>query len=512
VTALKPNAIVSREAAGSNPGWAPRLAQESRLRQLEDLIARQAIESDAGDTEIERAVLLGALDRRQDAQSAFIDILRKAPTNFSALNEFGTLLTNMGAIDAACRVYSEAILHHPQNPMGHVNLANLLLRANRYDQAREHYEAALRIDPDYAQAHQGLGAVLSDTGDRVGAGYHFHKGFRDHAISSLPYRGTEPPVALLQLVSSGGGNIPTASFLDDCVFQTSVIVTDYLDPKAPLPPHQLIFNTIGDADLCEPALEAAVRLMARTNAPVINDPRAVLKTGRIGNARRLRDIPGVVTPRTIAMARDILASVDGARSVADRQFSFPLLLRSPGYHTGRNFILVEKAGELAAAAASLPGSDLLVIEYLDSRGKDGQARKYRVMMIGGQIYPLHLAISGNWKVHYFTSDMADKPDHRREEAGFLGDMRGTLGDKAFGALTRIRDALGLDYAGIDFGLGPGGELLLFEANATMVIASPDPDERWAYRRSAISTILEAVVAMIRQKSAAPRRTTEASGL
>jgi tetratricopeptide (TPR) repeat protein/glutathione synthase/RimK-type ligase-like ATP-grasp enzyme len=505
VNGLKQNAI-SHPTASTSSGWAPRLAQESRLRQLEELIARRGTGIDAGDIDIERAVLLGALDRRQDAQQAFIDILRRAPTNFSALNEFGTLLTNMGAIDAACRVYSEAILHHPQNPMGHVNLANLLLRANKYLQAREHYEAALRIDPDYAQAHQGLGAVLSDTGDRAGAGYHFQKGFRDHAISSLPYRGTEPPVALLQLVSSGGGNIPTASFLDDCVFLTSVIVTDYLDPKLPLPPHQLIFNAIGDADLCEPALEAAVRLLARTNAPVINDPRAVMKTGRISNARRLRAVPGVVTPRTIAVTRDILASADGARSIADRQFTFPLLLRSPGYHTGRNFILVESADQLSAAAASLPGSDLLVIEYLDCRGRDGNARKYRVMMIGGQIYPLHLAISGNWKVHYFTSDMADKPDHRREEAAFLGDMRAAIGDKAFDALARIRDALGLDYAGIDFGLGPEGDLLLFEANATMVISSPDRDERWAYRRTAIDTILEAVIAMIKQKSTEPGRT------
>jgi lipoprotein NlpI len=501
VTGPKQNATVSREAADSHSGWAPRLTQETRLRQLEALIARRTTEGGACDSEIERAVLLGALDRRQDAQQAFIEILRRAPTNFSALNEFGTLLTNMGAIDAACRVYSEAILHHPQNPMAHVNLANLLLRANKYEQAREHYEAALRIDPDYAQAHQGLGAVLSDTGDRIGARYHFHKGFRDHAISGLPYRGTEPPVTLLQLVSSGGGNIPTASFLDDCVFLTSVIVTDYLDPEAPLPPHQLIFNAIGDADLCEPALEAAVRLMARTSAPVINDPRAVMRTGRISNARRLRAVPNVVTPKTIAMARDILAGADGARSIADRQFAFPLLLRSPGYHTGRNFILVETADKLSAAAAGLPGNDLLVIEYLNSRGKDGNARKYRVMMIGGQIYPLHLAISGNWKVHYFTSDMADKPDHRLEEAAFLGDMRAAIGDKAFGALIAIRDALGLDYAGIDFGLGPEGDLLLFEANATMVISSPDPDERWAYRRSAIGTILEAVVAMIKQKSA-----------
>ena len=190
MTGLKQNTAPSRGITGTNRCWAPRLAQESRLQQLEDLLARNPIAGDAIDAEIERAVLLGVLNRCQDAQQAFIDILRRAPANFSALNEFGTLLTNMGAIDAACRVYSEAIAHHPANPIGHVNLANLLLRANRHAEAREHYEAVLRIDPEYAPAHQGLGAVLSDIGDRAGARYHFQKGFRDHAVSTLPYRGT----------------------------------------------------------------------------------------------------------------------------------------------------------------------------------------------------------------------------------------------------------------------------------------------------------------------------------
>src|ERR1700759_4004665 len=147
------------------------------------MLARQAVGNDSSAAEIERAVLLGALDRRAEAQLAFIDILRRAPQNFSALNEFGTLLTGMGAIDAACRVYAEAILHHPQNPMARVNLANLLLRANRHAEAREHYEAVLRINPEHAEAHQGLGAVLSDIGDREGARRHFEQGFRRHAIS-----------------------------------------------------------------------------------------------------------------------------------------------------------------------------------------------------------------------------------------------------------------------------------------------------------------------------------------
>jgi glutathione synthase/RimK-type ligase-like ATP-grasp enzyme len=504
VTGLKPKAAASPDISDKR-GWAPRLAQESRLRQLEQLLAHRSAAGDAIATEVERAVLLGALDRRQEAQQAFIDILQRSPENFSALNEFGTLLTQMGAIDAACRVYAEAILHHPENPMARVNLANLLLRANRHAEAREHYEAALRTNPDHAEAHQGLGAVFSDIGDREAARHHFRQGFRGHAVSTLAYRGTRPPVTLLQLVSSGGGNIPTAAVLDDCTFLTSVIVTDYLDPEIALPPHQLIFNTIGDADLCQPALEAAIHLIDRTTALVINDPRAVMRTGRIDNARRLGTLPGVVTPRTIAVARDLLAGPDGAAAVAELGFSFPLLLRSPGYHTGRNFVFVERASELAAAAGGLPGDELLVIEYLDARGRDGSARKYRVMMIGGRIYPLHLAISGNWKVHYFTSDMADRPDHRSEEARFLEDMPAVLGKTAMTALEHIRDALGLDYAGVDFGLAPNGDLLLFEANATMVIAVPDADERWAYRRVAINRIIDAVVAMILQKSVAAQR-------
>ena len=63
-------------------------------------------------------------------------------------------------------------------------------------------------------------------------------------------------------------------------------------------------------------------------------------------------------------------------------------------------------------------------------------------------------------------------------------MRAVLGDKAMAALHAICEALALDYAGIDFGVNAQGDLLLFEANATMVIASPDNDPRWAYRRGA----------------------------
>jgi tetratricopeptide repeat protein len=487
-----------RTAAEAATDWAPRRLQEARLRQLDELLSDQGTASI--DLATERAALLGAMDRRPEAQQAFIEILRKTPDDFDALNEFGGLLTGMGAIDAARRVYQEAIERHPANPIGHVNLANLLLRLSWHEAAREHYEIALRIDPELRAAHQGLGAVLSDLGDRAAAQRHFELGFRGSAISTLPYRGTAPPIALLQLVSSGGGNIPTASFLDDRKFLVTVVVADHADPLAELPPHHLVFNAIGDADLCRPALDAAVALMKRTRAPVINDPRIIFKTGRIDNARRLGRLQHVVAPRTVTMPRKILVGADAAIAIACAGLTFPLLLRSPGFHTGRNFVLVEQAGELAAAVAGLPGDDLLVIEYLDAHGSDGNARKYRVMFIDGVAYPLHLAISRDWKVHYFTSDMAERPDHRAEEAAFLADMTATLGARAVKALKRISDALGLDYGGIDFGLSPTGEVLLFEANATMVVVPPGDDERWAHRRAAVTRILDAVLVMIMKRA------------
>jgi hypothetical protein len=114
------------------------------------------------------------------------------------------------------------------------------------------------------------------------------------------------------------------------------------------------------------------------------------------------------------------------------------------------------------------------------------------MMVGGRLYPLHLAISKQWKVHYFSADMRDHPEHREEEAKFLADMPGVLGAKAMAALGRLWAVMRLDYGGIDFALNQEGEILVFEANATMVVEQPDGDARWDYRRAAVDRIHAAV--------------------
>ena len=435
------------------------------------------------------------------AKAAFVEALRMDPTHFEALNDLAALACASGHTSAARTAYHQAVRCHPSNPIGHVNLANLLTEDGDYGAARDHFRTALGLEPYLPEADQGLARVFAALADER-AETHFHKGFAGHSTLHMGYRGVGPAVPVLALASVRLGNMPIRQWLDDRIFDVTVVHVEYWDDSTPLPPHALIVNLVGDADLCAEALERADVLFARSAAPALNAPTRVSSTRRAENARRLRVVAGVVAPEIAILPRMEAAGPD--------RFRFPVLLRTPGFHTGQNFVYVEDQGSLAAAIAALPGDELMAIEYLDARAPDGYARKYRVMFIDGKIFPLHLAISQDWKVHYFTAGMADNAAHRAEEQRFLEDMPGALGERAMAALAGIRVEIGLDYFGVDFGLAGDGSLLLFEANATMVVIAPSPEPMWDYRRRPVADILEAAKRMALSRALSTRRQPEAT--
>ena len=410
------------------------------------------------------------------------------------------MLLATGYRDAARTVLEQAVRHHPDNASGRVNLANLLLALGELAPAQSQFEEALRREPDHVHAHRGLANLLAETGDAASARAHRDRGFTDHYLATLPYFGDGRPVSVLLLVSASGGNIPTAALLDERTFRTTVLVADYAPPGRDLPPHDLVFNSIGDADLCGEALDAARAIVARTDRPVINHPVAVAATGRVANAARLHGFAGVVAPPMASVARDVLVGPGGPAALANRSFGFPLLLRALGFHTGRHFVRVARPEDLAGAASELPGETLSVIGHLDARGADGKFRKYRVMVVDRKLYPLHLAVSGDWKVHYFTAEMAGSAAHRAEDAAFLADMSAVIGARGIAALQSIATALALDYGGIDFAVSPTGDILFFEANATMAVYPPMTDPKWAYRRPATERVIDAVRTMLRERA------------
>ncbi len=473
------------------PIWPQRQAAEQALRRAEAALERAPADPAA---RFARARLLDRLGRTEAAREAYLAVLAVDFGHAGALAGLGTLLAAGGFRSAARTVFAQAVAAHPDDPAAPIRLADLLREAEP-DAARPLYEAALRLDPACAEAHQGLSYLLDET-DPVAADRHRALGFGLRALTTAPYRGTAPPVTVLQTVSSRGGNIPTGRILDDRIFLTHTLVADHADPALALPPHDVALNAIGDADRCAPALDAAVSLLAHSNARILNPPDRVRRTGRAENHARLGALPGVIAPRTALLPRAAFA--DGLPA----GFSYPVLLRSPGFHTGRHFRRVDSAADLGTAVGALPGETLMAIEYLDATGSDGAARKYRAMLIGGAILPLHLAISADWKVHYFTAGMTD-PAHRAEERRYLDDMAGVLGPVALSALAAIGDALGLDYAGVDFALAPDGRLMLFEANATMaLVPPPEGDHRGAAHAAALAAA-QALIAAAPSRSPGP---------
>jgi hypothetical protein len=75
-------------------------------------------------------------------------------------------------------------------------------------------------------------------------------------------------------------------------------------------------------------------------------------------------------------------------------------------------------------------------------------------------------------------------------------MPRALGSECLSTLAHIRDELALDYGGIDFGLDDAGNVVVFEANATMVILPPSVEPAWAYRVGPIERARQAVRQML----------------
>ncbi len=117
-------------------------------------------------------------------------------------------------------------------------------------------------------------------------------------------------------------------------------------------------------------------------------------------------------------------------------------------------------------------------------------------------YPYHLAISPHWLVHYFSADMQSAPWKLDEERRFLDDPLAALGATALHALAAIGRQLDLDYGGIDFALTAEGQVVVFEANATMLVHREAADGPLAHKNPYVDRIAQAFARLLDERLAA----------
>ena len=408
---------------------------------------------------------------RSQAHALLMERLRLEPQRADDWLLLARLLGRDGHSTAARTAYAAALHHHCAEPVqAHLELANLLLDAGDAATAATHYRTALALEPDNAAAHQGLSAACDLLGDTTAAELHRRTGFGAQPVIRLPAAAADA-TTLIVLASAWHGNLPWRRLVDTHRFQVTIVCVEFLPATFTLPRHTPVLNAIGDADLCRDGLLRAQQLCA-AQTQVLNLPQHVLRTGRADTARRLSDIGHVRTAPVTRLHRS-QTTPNAWPDTLPRERSW--LVRAPGFQGGEHFIRIDPDTDTFTALAGLPGDHWLVMPFIDTRCNDGLYRKYRMLSIGGRLYPLHLAVSTHWKVHYFSATARTDQAIRAEEARFLTDPAALLPPHALLALHAIQHMQALDYCGIDFALDADGELVVFETNATMAI-NPPPDE------------------------------------
>ncbi len=407
----------------------------------------------------------------------------------------------LGRSADAERYFKRALAVAPKLAVAHAGLGALYLSVGIEDGAEHHSRLALRCDAGHALASQTLAEILERRGEAQAATALLDEAYSRQNLFLEP--APESRMTVLVLSTEAAGNIPYRHILPAQHYTRLMWYMEHARDEqfAALPPYDVVFNVIGDPDLAGPSAAAVQRFLRTCGRPVLNDPRLIPRTSRNLTPVTLGEIEDVVVPATARIGQATITRLGARHAVAETGLGLPLLARPTGSHGGKGLERALTWDELEAAVATLGEQDLYVTAYHDYRSTDGLYRKGRVVFVDRRPFPYHWAGSSHWMVHYDASGAGEDDARRAEERRFLEDPAGALGERAWAAITRIGRTLDLDFCGLDFSVLPDGQVLVFEANATMFVHPEDETSPLAYKNPAVRRITEAFQARLQALAA-----------
>jgi tetratricopeptide (TPR) repeat protein len=145
-----------------------RLASEANLSvnaEWSEFLTRRALEFDGNNPEVVLKLgrVLRTVERNEEALDLFQRYHELVPGDYQALGHIGSCLSAMGRFGEA-ESYLRQALKGLDDPITHFNLALLLARTNRLDDAVSEYQKALDRDPMHSDARTNLAAALARQG------------------------------------------------------------------------------------------------------------------------------------------------------------------------------------------------------------------------------------------------------------------------------------------------------------------------------------------------------------
>ncbi len=441
------------------------------------------------------AVLLQDRGRHAEVVEVCSRLLAVLPEHAGALCVLGAAYSGLGNALAAIDAYVRSLRLNPGLASANFNLGVLLSRMGRMADAIVWLERAAALKPDDASVLVELGNVLQSSGQAERARACFRRAQQLRPLATWPAATGKADFAVLVLMAPGAGNTPAAYLLGKANYDAHFYgLLAGTDPDLDLLRSHcdVVVNMISDVDQGGAILPMAAAVIDRLGKPVINHPARIPATGREAVAQGLAGIAHCRVPRTERFTGARLLSPAAAAPLA--AFPWPFLVRLAGTHGGDEFEMVAGVAEVAAVVGRNPDADYYVTEFVDYHSADGYFRKYRLIFVGDEILPYHLAIGDRWKIHHFRTDMEHHPWMQREEEAFLRDPGRVFGPLQMAALRAIQAAVGLEFFGIDCSLDHAGDVVVFEVNATMLVHGDNTD--LPYKEPYVARIKRAFDAML----------------
>ncbi len=313
--------------------------------------------------------------------------------------------------------------------------------------------------------------------------------------------------ALRLLVVKTPGDL-TANTPIECILENAPVHMDvvYVGPglawPTVLPPHDLIFVAVGEADTHTPVLAELARVLAHSVTPVLNRPQYIPQLSRSAAFELLHAVPGLQMAQTYRLERAALERLGTGQDALEAlglNLVYPFIVRPLGLHGGIGLCRIDQPQDLAAYLAEVGAELFFVANFINYASSDQLYRKYRVVLVGGKAYLAHMGISSHWMVHYPYREMKEFASRRAEEAHAMLHFDQEFGQRHAAALDGIYNAVKLDYFGFDCAETTQGELLVFELSNALIIHACDDGAVFPYKNPQMHKIFSAFYTMLQNR-------------
>ena len=234
-----------------------------------------------------------------------------------------------------------------------------------------------------------------------------------------------------------------------------------------LPKIDAIYCSICNYDNQRNSIDSFEQKFSTTDIPIINHPSGIKKSTRDTIYDAFKTSSEFIVPKTVRVRPKSVKNV--FELAREHSFEFPFIFRTIAENNAKNMVKIysiEDTDKLESFA--FDGREFYMIQYHEYQSTDGLYRKYRALMIDGELVLRHLIFCDEWKNANFDGHnkvIERNPTIIEEEKDFLQNKP----NKNLIHMSKLLyEHTKLDFFGFDFGYDSKGKTILFEANSCMM--------------------------------------------